>query len=231
MKTSLIIPFKNEVEYADRTMRKTHAYLSEHEIEFEIIVVDDSNDGTWEVLSAFSKAHKNVLLLKGDHPPGYGKALKKGLGTATGDILIPFNGDLSDSLDDVISYVQLIKNGNDMVFGSRFMSGSSITNATAIKGFISRLGNFFLQKLFHVGCSDITNSFKAYRRTVLDEIKPTANGYHIGMEMALKGVVKGYKYTTTPIAWSGREYGCSKMTIMKSIPAYLSTAFRIKFSK
>jgi dolichol-phosphate mannosyltransferase len=74
-----------------------------------------------------------------------------------------------------------------------------------------------------------TWSFKAYRRRVLEEINPTANGYHIGMEIALKGILKKYKYITIPIAWSDRQYGRSKMSMMKSIPTYLSTALRMIF--
>lgn len=231
MKTSLIIPFKNESGYADMTMQKVYTYLSTHQIDFEIIAVDDSSDETWDILQAFEKSHENVVLIKGDDPPGYGKALKKGFSTATGDILIPFNGDLSDSLDDVVSYIQLIETGNEMVFGSRFMAGANVTDSTAVKGLISRLGNLFLQQLFQVRCSDITNSFKAYRRTVLEEIHPIADGYHIGMEIALKGLSKDYSYTTIPIAWSGRKYGRSKMSIMQSLPTYISTALSIKFSR
>ncbi len=228
MKTSLIIPFKNEVEYAETTMTTAYGYLSEREIEFELVAVDDSSDGTWDILKSFESLHQNVVAVRGDDPPGYGKALQKGFSVATGDIIIPFNGDLSDSLDDVISYIHLIEDGYEMVFGSRFMAGAKVTDSTAVKGFLSQLGNAFFQILFRTNCSDITNSFKAYRRMVLEEINPTANGYNIGMEIALKGILKKYKYTTIPVAWSGRKYGRSKMSIIKSIPMYLSTALRIR---
>ncbi len=230
MKTSLIIPFKNEVDYAQTTMSTAYAYLSEREIDFELVAVDDSTDGTWEILQSFAGSHPNVVAVRGGEPSGYGKALQKGFHVATGDIIIPFNGDLCDSLDDVISYIDLIEDGYDMVFGSRFMTGAKVTDATAVKGVVSQLGNMFLQLLFRTTCSDITNSFKAYRRVVLEEINPTTNGYHIGMEMALKGILKKYKYTTIPIAWTGRKYGRSKMSMMKAMPTYLSTALRIRLA-
>jgi dolichol-phosphate mannosyltransferase len=224
MKTSLIIPFKNEVEYAETTMSTAYEYLFKREIEFELVAVDDSSDGTWNILKSFESLHQNVVAVRGGDPPGYGKALQKGFSVATGDIIIPFNGDLSDSLDDVISYIHLIEDGYEMVFGSRFMAGAKVTGSTAVKGIVSQLGNGFFQILFRTNCSDITNSFKAYRRRVLEDINPTANGYNIGMEIALKGIIKKYKYTTIPVAWSGRKYGRSKMSIIKSIPMYLSTA-------
>lgn len=230
MKTSLIIPFKNEVEYAELTMNTAYVYLSERTIDFELVAVDDSTDGTWEILQSFASSHPNVVVVRGREPPGYGTALQTGFRVATGEILIPFNGDLSDSLDNVASYIHLIKAGHEMVFGSRFMAGAKVTGSPAVKGALSRLANLFLQILFFSRCSDTTNSFKAYRRKVLEEIQPTANGYNIGMEIALKGIRKKYNYTTIPVAWSGRQYGRSKMSMMKSMPKYLSTAFKIRFS-
>ncbi|MGB3514564.1 MAG: glycosyltransferase family 2 protein [Microcoleaceae cyanobacterium] len=229
MKTSLIIPFKNEVAYARITMEKVYAYLSEREIDFELVAVDDSTDETWEILQSFEGEHQNVVAVKGGEPPGYGKALRKGFSVATGDIIIPFNGDFCDSLDDVISYIKLIENGNDMVFGSRFMTGAKVNDSSVTKDFLSQLGNIFLQLLFQTNCSDLTNSFKAYRRKVLDEIKPTADGYNIVIEIPLKGILKKYKYTTIPVIWSGRKHGRSKMSVIKSILTYLFTAFRIRF--
>lgn len=229
MKTSLIIPFKNELAYAEMTMRSAYTYLSERNIDFELVAVDNSSDGTWEVLQTFAQAHRNVVAVKEGNPSGYGNALRKGFSVATGDIIIPFNGDLSDSLDDVISYIRLIENGNEMVYGSRFMAGAKMTGSTTVKRFLSQFGNTLLHWFFRTDCNDITNSFKAYRKTVLEAIKPTANGYNIGMEIALKGIIKKYKYTTIPVTWSDRKYGRSKMSIMKSIPTYLSTAIKIRF--
>lgn len=230
MKASLIIPFKDEAGYAEKTMSTTYAYLSKREIDFELIAIDDSTDGTWEVLQSFERLYQNVIAVKGGKPIGYGTALQTGFRIASGDILIPFNGDLSDSLDDVISYIELIEGGYDMVFGSRFIAGAKVTDTPMVKHVVSQLSNRFLQLLFRTNYSDITNSFKAYRSIVLQEINPTANGYHIGMEIALKGSLKKYKCIEIPVTWSGRKYGRSKMSIIKSIPIYFFTAFSIRFS-
>jgi len=229
MKTSLIILFKNELEYATLTMRTVHDFLTEHQIDFELIAVDDSTDGTWELLNAFARTHNNVTVLQGDKPSGYGKAVTKGLTAARGDILIPFNGDMSDSLDNVLSYIRLIQNGYDMVFGSRFMSGAEVIDSPMVKERISQLSNRFLEILFHADCSDLTNSFKAYRRAVIAEVHPVSEGYHISMEIALKAIMRGYRYTTIPVNWTGRQYGRSKMSLLKVIPKYLSTALKIRY--
>lgn len=229
MKTSLIILFKNEVEYVKKTMSTAYDYLSKHKVNFELIAVDDSTDGTWEILYAFSQQHQNVKAVKGGVPSGYGTALQKGFRAATGEVLIPFNGDLSDSLDDVLIYIRLIEDeGYDMVFGSRFLNNSKVVGATFSKFIISKWANYLLQLLYQAKCNDITNSFKAYRRNILVDIYPSAQGYNISMEIALKGILRGYKYTTIPISWSGREYGRSKMSIMKILPKYIMCACKIR---
>ena len=230
MKTSLIIPFKNEEHYAALTINTAHHYLSKQAIEFEIIAVDDSDDDTWFILQALTAVYPNMKLVKGTQPAGYGKALQRGFKVATGDIIIPFNGDLSDSLADVSTYIRLIEQeGYSMVFGSRFMQGAERQGATPVKTTLSWLANQFLQRLFATPCSDLTNSFKAYRSSVWQQLNPTADGYQIGMELALKGIMGQYTYTTVPICWSNRQYGRSKMSTLKVIPSYLWLAVKIRF--
>ncbi len=227
MKASLIIPFKNEREYAALTMATAFDFLTERGQDFELVAVDDSSDGTYEILEEFRRSHDNVVLIKGGDPPGYGKALKRGFAAATGDIVMPFNGDLCDSLDDVMSYIRHIEGGYDMVFGSRYMGGGKILDHPSAKVVLSRLGNLFLQKLFGVECSDITNTFKAYRRDVLEDVGPQSDGYDLGLETALKAFKKGYKYITVPVVWKGRVYGASKMVVAKSMATHLKTSLRI----
>lgn len=230
MKTSLIVLLKNEVEYVAITMSTVYTYFLEQKMDFELIAVDDSSDGTWEFLQSFAASHKNVIAVKGGEPSGYGRALRKGITAASGDIVIPFNGDLSDSLTDMSQYIKLIEGGYDMVFGSRFMAGAKTTDSPTIKESISRLSNKFLQIIFDTDCNDLTNSFKAYRSFVLREIDPKVNGYHIGMEIALKAILKKYEYTTIPVTWNSRKYGQSKMSILRVIPKYLFTALEIKWN-
>jgi len=230
MKTSLIIPFKNEKEYAEITMKTAYSNMTERNLDFELIAVDDSSDGTWEILKHFQESHNNVVVIKGWDPPGYGQALREGFRSATGDILIPFNGDLCDSLDDVTSYIQHIHDGYDMVFGSRYMKGGKILGHSSAKVLLSRAGNAFLQWMFNAKCTDFTNTFKAYRREVIDAINPQANGYDLGLELALKGIIRGYKYTTIPVVWSDRQYGISKMSILKSMFTHLKTGLKIRLT-
>ncbi len=225
---SLIVPFRNEKEYAKEVISTIYTYFSDKKIDFEIIAIDDSTDETWDILKSLEKKYKNFKAVQGDKPPGYGKAIRKGFNTAKGDVLIPFNGDMCDSLDDAMKYYRIIKEeGYDMAFGSRYMKGGRVINYPSNKVLVSKLGNLFLRILFGIKCSDVTNTFKGFSRKSLQVIKPKADSFEIGLELALKGVKKGLSYRTIPISWTGRKYGVSKMKILKSIQRHLITSLKI----
>ena len=227
MKLSLIIPFRNERGYARTVVKHVHDYLSKSGITFEIIAVDDSTDETWIILKGLEKKYKNLRAVQGWKPPGYGKALRKGFEMARGDIVVPYNGDMCDSLDDVMKYVGIIDKGYNMAFGSRYMKGSRVVNYPSDKLVFSRLGNLFLQFISLSSCSDITNTFKAYGRGSIKKINPKTDSFEIGIELALKGIRKGLTYKTIPISWTGRTSGESKMNIPRAILKHFKTSMKI----
>ena len=227
---SLIVPFRNEKEYAKKVIAAIYDYFSGKKIDFEVIAVDDSTDETWDILKSLEKKYKNFKAVQGDKPPGYGKAIRKGFDRAKGNVLLPFNGDMCDSLDDAVRYLKIIKDeGYDMAFGSRYMKGGKVINYPSNKILVSKLGNLFLKVLFGIKCSDVTNTFKGFSRKSLQVIKPQADSYEIGLELALKGVKKGLTYKTIPISWTGRKFGVSKMKILKSVKRHFIMSMKILF--
>lgn len=228
---SLIIPFKNENDYVRTVIREVHKYLTKKGIDFEIIAVDDSTDGTWEILRELQKKYSNFRAVQGWKPAGYGKAIRKGFSMARGKIVVPFNGDMCDSLDDVMKYVKIINSGYDMAFGSRYVPGARVLNYPMFKKIFSVITNIFIMVAFRVNCSDITQSFKAYRREVIEKINPISDGYEISLEIAIRAIRKGYKYKTIPISWVGRKSGVSKMNLGKSAPLYFNIVMRLLFNR
>lgn len=227
---SLIVPFRNEKEYAKEVISSIHSFFSGKKVSFEVIAVDDSTDETWNILKSLENKYGNFRAVQGDKPPGYGKAIRKGFEIAKGDVMIPFNGDMCDSLDDAMKYLKIIKEeGYDMAFGSRYMEGGRVVNYPSGKVIFSKAGNIFLRMVFGIKCSDVTNTFKGFSRKAIKTINPKANSYEIGLELALKGVKKGLTYKTIPISWTGRKYGVSKMQIAKSVKRHFIMSMKILF--
>ena len=80
VKLSLIMPFKDEEEYAGTTIPAVIDFMSAVDISYEIIAVDDSSDNTWGVLKSLEKKHSNLKVVKGGEPSGFGRAIMKSLG-------------------------------------------------------------------------------------------------------------------------------------------------------
>ena len=74
--------------------------------------------------------------------------------------------------------------------------------------------NLFVRLLFNHGLNDTTNAFKAYRKTVIDGIRPILSPhFNITVELPLKAIVRGCSYAVIPITWRNRRSGASKLTI------------------
>ena len=130
--------------------------------------------------------------------------------------------DGSDDPRDLVRYHRILLQGYDCVFGSRFMSGARVRDYPKIKLVINRVVNLGIRMLFRHGYNDTTNAFKAYRREVIDNIKPlVSNHFNLTVEMPLKAVIRGHSYAIVPISWQGRGAGESKLGLKEMGSRYL----------
>jgi len=133
--------------------------------------------------------------------------------------------DESDDCRDVVRYWELLGQGWDAVFGSRFIRGGAVTDYPAHKLVINRIANLFLRLLFRVPLNDFTNAFKAYWRRALDGCRPFLSPhFNLTVELPLKIIVRGYSWTVVPITWRSRRSGASKLKIKEMGSRYLFVA-------
>jgi len=155
-------------------------------------------------------------------PHGFGRAITLGLDAMTGDAAVIFMADESDDCRDVVRYWEKLNEGYDCVFGSRFMKGGGTIDYPPIKLFMNRLANAFVRFLFRHGLNDTTNAFKAYRKEVIDGIRPILSPhFNITVELPLKAIVRGYSFTVIPITWRNRRHGVAKLKIKEMGSRYL----------
>jgi dolichol-phosphate mannosyltransferase len=223
---SVIIPARDEEGCIASTVQHLDLELRLHGIEHEIVVVDDgSTDGTWQLLADVEtrvKALKPIQNL-GEH--GFGRAIALGLRSAAGDAMVVMMADESDDCRDVVRYWELLNQGWDAVFGSRFIRGGGVIDYPLHKLVVNRMANFFLKVLFRMRLNDTTNAFKAYRRTVIQGCEPLlSQHFNLTVELPLKTVVRGYSWTVIPITWRNRRSGISKLKIKEMGSRYLFIA-------
>lgn len=220
---TIVIPARDEEGCIASTVEHLHVELRLHNIPHEIVVVDDgSTDATWEKLQ---EARTRVPVLRpientGLH--GFGRAIIFGLEEMRGDAVVIMMADESDDARDVVRYWQLLNQGWDCVFGSRFVRGGGVIDYPWVKMRVNRLANFFIRVLFRVRLNDTTNAFKAYRRTVIEGCKPLLSPhFNLTVEIPLKAIVRGYSWTVIPITWRNRRTGVPKLKIKEMGSRYL----------
>lgn len=223
MKLSVVMPAHNEAGSIATTLRKTIATLEEAGVEHEVVVIDDASvDGTTAVVEAIAAEHPQVRCLRSHYPRGFGFAVRSGLERFDGDAVALMMADGSDDPADLVRYHELLEQGYDCVFGSRFMRDSAVYDYPRVKLILNRLANWFIRLLFRHRFNDTTNAFKAYRREVIQTIQPLlSNHFNLTVEIPLKAVVRGHSFAVIPITWRNRTSGKSKLAIQEMGSRYL----------
>ncbi len=212
---SVIIPARDEEGSVGTTVRDIHEKLQSKAIPHEIVVVNDgSKDGTWDLLQELANTMPTLRPVNNPGPHGIGRAILFGLDHMRGDAAAIMMADESDSPDDLVRYWELMCEGYECVFGSRFIKGGSTADYPAVKYVLNRLANWFIKIIFHIGLNDTTNAFKAYRSEVIQGCRPLiAPHFNLLVELPLKAIVRGYTWTTCPISWRNRKTGVAKLKI------------------
>jgi len=230
---SVVIPALDEEGCIASTVEHLHVELKLRGVPHEIVVVDDgSTDRTWEILQSLAPRIPELHPVKNEGRHGFGRAIIRGLEEMQGDAVVIMMADESDDCHDVVRYWEMLGEGYDCVFGSRFMRGGGVIDYPRIKLLVNRLANWFLRVLFHIKLNDTTNAFKAYRRTVIEGCRPLiAPHFNLTVELPLKAIVRGYSWCVIPITWRNRRHGEPKLKIKEMGSRYLFVCLYIWLEK
>src|ERR1700758_3375942 len=200
---SVVIPAHNEEGCIASTVEHLHLELRLQNVPHEIVVVDDgSTDATWQKLLSLREHISTLKPVQNQGPQGFGRAVEKGFAAMTGDATVVMMADESDDCRDVVRYWELLNQGWDAVFGSRFLKGGGVIDYPWLKLRINRMANLFIRILFGISLNDTTNAFKAYRRKVIEGCQPMlSHHFNLTVEIPLKAIIRGYSWTTMPITW------------------------------
>ena len=223
MNLSVVIPAHNEAEVIEPTLRGLIEQLGPEGIEYEIVVVDDaSSDGTGDIVRRLGEEAPQIRVVRNEAPNGFGFAVRKGLESFEGDAVVIVMADGSDDPRDVILYYRVLEAGYDCAFGSRFMPGAAVHDYPRIKLFMNRIVNAGIRMLFRHGYNDTTNAFKAYRREVIENLRPLlSHHFNMTVELPLKAITRGFSYAIVPTSWTNRAAGTSKLQLNEMGSRYL----------
>jgi len=235
MKISIVVPAHNEEGNLENLAFALIPVLERHNEtqDYELVLVDDnSQDRTSSIIDALASGNPRIKPVHRTDTPGFGNAIKTGFKKATGDVIIPFMGDLSDSPEDISRLVSKIEDGYDIAYGSRFVDGGSLNGYPRSKMLANRSFNNLVRFSFGIPYKDVTNAFKAYRREVLDAIgidSIDAQGFDLTVEVPLKAHILGFKGVEVPVSWNGRKRGEAKLKLSRNGSIYGKRLLKLFF--
>ena len=230
---TVVIPAHNEEGCICSTVEHLHLELRLHNIPHEIVIVDDGSiDSTWQKLLELCEHIPVLRPVQNQTEHGFGRAVAKGFDSMSGDAVVVMMADESDDCRDVVRYWELLNQGWDAVFGSRFVKGGGVIDYPWLKRRLNRIANFLIRLMFGIKLNDTTNAFKAYRATVIEGCRPLLSPhFNLTVELPLKTLVRGYSWTVMPITWRNRRTGISKLALKEMGSRYLFICFYVWLEK
>ena len=208
---TVIIPTFNEAANIRNIITEVDAIFNEHELNGEILVVDDNSpDGTLPIVNEIKKTKDNVHLLVRFKDHGLSQSVVDGFTQAFSDIFVVIDADLSHPPTLVPVMYKEIMAGNDIVIGSRYIEGGGIKKWPLKRRIIS-LGATFLGRLLFPNITDPVSGYFAVKKSVVERAPLKPRGYKILLEILGKGIWK--KIKEIPFEFVDREVGSSKLKI------------------
>jgi dolichol-phosphate mannosyltransferase len=103
--------------------------------------------------------------------------------------------------------------GLDVVTGTRYAQGGGVAGWDTRRKLTSRVANYLASVLLAPGVSDLTGSFRLYRREALEALvqRVRSKGYVFQMEIIVRAKAMGLKVGELPVTFVDRVFGHSKL--------------------
>ncbi|OMJ09916.1 Dolichol-phosphate mannosyltransferase subunit 1 [Smittium culicis] len=216
-KYSVLLPTYNERDNLPIIIRLLTKTFEEFSIDYEIIIIDDASpDGTLEVAKQLQTIYgeDRIVLRPRAGKLGLGTAYIHGIQNAVGNFIIIMDADMSHHPKNIPDFIRKQKERDyDIVTGSRYINGGGVYGWDLRRKLISRGANLLADLMLNPGVSDLTGSFRLYKRHVLQQIieATVSKGYVFQMEMMVRAKQFNFSVGEVPITFVDRVFGESKL--------------------
>lgn len=209
---SIILPAYNEEEHIRKNtlqlikkMRRIGNY--------EIIIVEESNDRTPELVEELKRKYKQIRHLHSSMRLGKGRAVECGIKMARGEKIIFMDVDLAVDLSAIDAMLDALEK-YDVVVGSRYHPDSK-ANRTFLRLFLGRSYALLSSLLLGINVRDFQCGFKGFRSAAGKEIiKYTQTaGVFWDTEFICYSDILGYRIYQIPVVWKEMKGRNTKISI------------------
>ena len=215
MELSIVIPLFNEAQNIELLHYKLTDVLKQINTSYEIILVDDgSSDNTVEKLQLLASKDSLTRVISLRRNFGQTAAMMAGIDYCQGNIIIPMDGDLQNSPEDIPNLLDKINQGYDVCSGWRI----DRKDKRLSKRIPSKIANYIISKISGVHLHDYGCSLKAYRRDVLKDVKLYGEMHRF---IPIYASWYGAKITEIPVTHYPRIHGTSNYGIGRTFKVIL----------
>ncbi|MEO5906059.1 MAG: glycosyltransferase family 2 protein [Saprospiraceae bacterium] len=203
----VIIPAYNE----EHSIGKVIGDIPKNLIRNIIVCNNNSSDNT-----AWIARHAGAMIV--DQPEqGYGNACLKGIefirnqkSIVPPDIIVFIDGDYSDYPQEMNTLIEPIRNGHDLVIGSRILGGAPIGSLTIPQKFGNWLATRLIKIFYGFHFTDL-GPFRAIRWNKLLQLDMQDRNFGWTVEMQIKAVKNQFACIEVPVSYRKR-IGVSKIS-------------------
>lgn len=221
---SVIVPIYNEVQSLPHLIEAIATSVTESQISYEIVCVDDgSSDGSTELLKQLAQARTDLraVILRRNY--GQTAAMAAGFKHAQGKVLITLDGDLQNDPADIPHLLARLDEGYDMVSGWR----KARQDAALTRLLPSKIANWLIGNVTGVKLHDYGCSLKAYRSELVADMNLYGELHRFLPALAF---IEGARITEIPVRHHARRFGKSKYGLGRTLRV-LMDLFTIFFMK
>ena len=189
-----------------------------------IVIDDDSPDLTAIIVKNLKMPHVRVIDhgKKGGIGPAYVLAMQESVESKY-EKIATMDADGSHLVSDLSAMLDSSQDA-DVVMGTRWIPGASVSNWSFGRKRLSKFGTWYARKCLALPYKDLTGGLRVYDRRMLemidlDTIK--SNGYCFQIEMINRLHLGGAKIKEVPIHFIERHGGVSKMSRSIVIEAFI----------
>ncbi|MEQ9115914.1 MAG: glycosyltransferase family 2 protein, partial [Rickettsiales bacterium] len=209
-KVSLAIINKNDVIGARYVIPKI-----KRELFFEIFSVDGGS--TDESIEFFKSENINTVVVNAG---GRGGAMRHAAQICKGDYIVYLSTDGEEDANDLGKFIELFKNGADMVIASRTAKGAYHKAKSKITYYHRFLFLKFITKLINIffkgNLTDCWNGYRGFNIKKLKSVDIDAKDFMIEAQQTIRFLKRKYKIFEFPTHEGNRIAGQSSNPIFKS---------------
>jgi dolichol-phosphate mannosyltransferase len=231
---SVVVPTKNERGNVAALVERLDAALPT--VAMEIVFVDDSTDGTPELVEEVAnRTPRDVVLLRqpsGRRIGGLGGAVVQGLRAARAPWVCVMDGDLQHPPELITALLEQAESRDlDLVVASRYCKDGEAGSFGWARAMASRSTTTAARLLFPRRLRDVSDPMSGFflvRRdaVAVDRLRP--RGFKILLELLVRN--PGLRTGEVAFAFGERRAGQSKATIREGV-RYLSLLARLRFAR